>query len=141
MGIHIILSIGAYSILGLAAAQAILYASQERKFQQKKLTTLFKALPPLQVMENTMIQFISFGFILLTLSLTTGMYFIENMFAQHLIHKTFFAILAWIIYGVFLIGHFRFGWRGQVATKFTIWAYILLILSYIGTELILIFLV
>ncbi len=141
LGIHIILSIGAYSILGLAAAQAILYASQERKFQQKELTTLFKALPPLQVMENTMIQFISFGFILLTLSLTTGMYFIENMFAQHLIHKTFFAILAWIIYGVFLIGHFRFGWRGQVATKFTIWAYILLILSYIGTELILIFLV
>ena len=139
LGSHILLSISAYSILGLAAAQAILYSIQERKFQQRKLTTLFKALPPLQVMEKTMIQFIVIGFVILTLSLVTGAYFLDNLFAQQLVHKTFFAILAWLTYGIFLVGHYQFGWRGQTATKFTIWAYFLLIVSYIGTELILVY--
>ncbi len=139
LGLHVILSISAYSILGLAGAQAILYSIQEKRFQQKKLTTLFKALPPLQVMEATMIQFVTIGFIILSMALITGAYFIEDMFAQHLIHKTFFAILAWVMYGLFLLGNNRFGWRGQIATKFTIWAYFLLVLSYIGTETILIY--
>ncbi|MDX1796549.1 MAG: cytochrome c biogenesis protein CcsA, partial [Hydrogenovibrio sp.] len=77
------------------------------------------------------------GFILLSFSLVSGVFFMEDMFAQHLIHKTFFAILAWLTYGVFLIGHFRLGWRGQKAAYYTIWAYILLVISYIGTEMVL----
>ncbi len=137
IGLHILLSIGAYSILGLAAAQAFLYAIQEKRFQQKKLTTIFKNLPPLQVMECMMILLLNIGFILLSLSLLSGIIFIEDMFAQHLVHKTFFAILAWLIYGTFLLGHYKKGWRGQVAARFTFWAYLMLIISYIGTELVL----
>jgi len=140
LGSHILLSISAYSILGLAAAQAFLYSTQERKFRQKKLTTLLKSLPPLQVMETIMMQFVTIGFVILSLSLISGIYFLDNIFAQHLVHKTFFAILAWLAYGTFLIGHYKFGWRGQTATKFTTWAYFLLIVSYIGTELILVYL-
>jgi ABC-type uncharacterized transport system permease subunit len=138
---HVLLSIGAYSIMGLASAQAILYSVQEKKFRQKKLTTLFKSLPPLQVMESIMIQFLAIGFILLTLSLITGFIFLEDMFAQHLVHKTFFAILSWLVYGIFLTGHYKFGWRGQIATKFTIWAYFLLVISYIGTQIILMYII
>ena len=137
IGSHVLLSLTAYSILGLAAAQAFLYSIQEKRFQQKKLTTIFKNLPPLQVMESIMVQLITIGFILLTLSLITGIIFIEDMFAQHLVHKTFFGIIAWITYATFLIGHYKKGWRGQTATRFTFWAYFMLILSYIGTEIIL----
>ena len=141
VGIHIILSISAYSILGLATAQAILYSIQERKFREKKLTSLFKALPPLQIMESIMVQFITIGFVILTLSLATGAYFLDDIFAQHLVHKTFFGVFAWLVYATFLVGHYRLGWRGQTATKFAIWAYLLLVLSYIGTEFILTYLV
>ncbi|HHT01012.1 MAG TPA: cytochrome C biogenesis protein, partial [Thiomicrospira sp.] len=77
------------------------------------------------------------GFILLTFALISGAFFVENLFEQHLIHKTFFAILAWFVYGLFLFGQAKYGWRGQTAARFTIWAYFLLILSYIGTTIIL----
>lgn len=137
LGAHILLSIIAYSIMGLAAAQAVLYSAQEKRFRQKKLTSLFKALPPLQIMEKTLVQLVLMGFVALSFALMTGGFFIEDMFAQHLIHKTFFAILSWIVYAVFIWGHFKRGWRGQKAARYTLWAYILLLLSYIGTQVIL----
>jgi len=137
LGSHILISIAAYSIMGLATAQAILYGVQERNFKAKRLTKLMKALPPLQVMESTLLRLVKIGFIFLTFALISGAFFVENLFEQHLIHKTFFALLAWLVYGVFLFGHAKYGWRGQTAARYTIWAYFLLILSYIGTTLVL----
>lgn len=137
LGSHVLISISAYSIMGLATAQAILYSVQERRFRKKQLSTLLKALPPLQTMEKILIQLIIIGFVFLSFALLSGVFFIENLFAQHLVHKTFFAILAWLVYATFLVGHFKRGWRGQKAAKYTIWAYVFLVLSYIGTELIL----
>lgn len=141
LGIHVLISISAYSTLGLAAAQAVLYSTQEKRFSKKQLSTLFKNLPPLQVMENTLIQLVMIGFVLLTFALLSGFFFMEDLFAQHLVHKTFFAILSWLVYGTFLLGHFRLGWRGQKAASYTIWAYVLLLLSYVGTEIILLYVV
>ncbi len=137
IGSHVLISISAYSIMGIATAQAVLYAVQERRFRTKQLSRLMQALPPLQVMENTLIQLVLIGFIFLSFALLSGVFFIEDIFAQHLIHKTFFSILSWLVYATFLFGHFKYGWRGQKAARYTIWAYFLLILSYVGTEIIL----
>lgn len=137
IGSHVLISIAAYSIMGIATAQAILYSIQEKNFKAKKLTKLMVALPPLQVMESTLLQLLKIGFIFLTFALISGIFFVENLFEQQLIHKTFFAILAWLVYGLFLFGHARYGWRGQTAARYTIWAYFLLILSYIGTTIVL----
>ncbi len=140
LGSHVIISIAAYSVMGIATAQAILYSIQEKNFKAKKLSKLMLALPPLQVMESTLIQLLKIGFILLTFALVSGVFFVEDLFEQHLVHKTFFAILAWIVYGLFLFGRAKYGWRGQTAARYTIWAYFLLILSYIGTTVIIDFL-
>jgi ABC-type uncharacterized transport system permease subunit len=137
LGVHVLISIAAYSIMGIATAQAILYGRQEYLFRKKKLSRLMKALPPLQVMENTLIQLVIIGFIFLSFALLSGAFFIEDLFAQHLIHKTFLAILSWLVYGAFLFGHFKYGWRGRKAARYTIWAYFLLVLSFIGTSMIL----
>jgi len=123
--------------MGIATAQAILYGRQELLFRKKKLSRLMKALPPLQVMETTLIQLVIIGFIFLSFALLSGVFFIEDLFAQHLIHKTFLAILSWLVYGAFLFGHFKYGWRGKKAARYTIWAYVLLVLSFIGTSIIL----
>lgn len=140
LGSHILISVMAYSVLGLAAAQAILYSQQEKRFQKRQLSSLFKALPPLQVMESILVQLTLIGFGLLSFALLSGIFFIEDMFAQHLIHKTFFSILSWFVYATFIYGHFKKGWRGQTAAKYTLWAYVLLLLSYLGTQVILSFL-
>lgn len=141
LGSHILLSVLAYSLLGLATGQAVLYATQEHRFRKKQLSNLLKAMPPLQVMEKVLIEFTVLGFVLLTLALFSGAYFVENLFAQHLVHKTFFALLAWLTYGVFLYGHFKLGWRGQKAAHYSIGAFSFLLLSYIGTQIIMTYLV
>lgn len=137
IGSHVLISIAAYSILGIATAQAILYSLQEKRFRKRQLSNLMRALPPLQQMENLMIKLVLIGFVFLSFALISGVFFVEDLFAQHLIHKTFFAFLSWIVYGWFIIGHYRSGWRGQKAVRYIIWAYVLLILSFIGTEIVL----
>ena len=137
LGSHVLISVMAYSIMGLASAQAVLYGLQERRFQKRQLNTLFKSLPPLQVMERVLLQLVLVGFAFLSFALLSGFFFLEDIFAQHLVHKTFFAMAAWLAYLVLLIGHYRWGWRGQRAATYTLWAYILLIISYVGTQLIL----
>ncbi len=136
-GAHILLAIMAYSILGLATAQAVLYSIQERHFKQHRIGRLIRALPPLALMEKTLYQLLVAGFTTLTFALMTGAFFVEDLFAQHLIHKTFFSIAAWIIYAVLLWGHFRRGWRGQKAVNATFLAFALLMLSYLGAQFVL----
>ncbi|HIQ40070.1 MAG TPA: cytochrome C biogenesis protein [Sulfurivirga caldicuralii] len=136
-GAHILLAILAYSILGLATAQAVLYSIQERHFKRHRISQLLKALPPLTLMEKTLYQLLILGFTTLTFALLTGAFFVEDLFAQSLIHKTFFSITAWIIYALLLWGHFRRGWRGQKAAKATFLAFFLLVLSYLGSQFVL----
>lgn len=136
-GAHILLAVLAYSILGLATAQAVLYSVQERHFKLHRLNRLLKALPPLTLMEKTLYQLLLFGFITLTFALLTGLFFVEDLFAQHLIHKTFFSITAWLIYATLLWGRYHRGWRGQKAVRAVFLAFGLLVLSYLGAQFVL----
>lgn len=137
IGSHVLISIAAYSILGIAAAQAVLYSIQEKRFRKRQLSNLMRALPPLQTMEDLMFKLVIIGFSFLSFALLSGAFFVEDLFAQHLVHKTFFAVISWILYGTLLIGHFQRGWRGQKAVRYVIWAYSLLVISFIGTEFVL----
>src|SRR5690606_22019798 len=77
------------------------------------------------------------GFVLLTLALGFGFFTIDNFFAQHLAHKTAFSIISWLVYGSLLIGHWKFGWRGQKAVRFTLLGFGLLALGFIGAKFVL----
>jgi ABC-type uncharacterized transport system permease subunit len=77
------------------------------------------------------------GIVFLTLSLASGFLFIEDLFAQHLVHKTVLSILAWIIFTGLLIGRSRYGWRGQTAIRWTLIGFALLLLAYFGSKLVL----
>lgn len=76
-------------------------------------------------------------FHLLTLALGFGFFTIDNFFAQHLAHKTAFSIVSWLVYGALLIGHWKFGWRGQKAVRFTLLGFGLLALGFIGSKFVL----
>jgi ABC-type uncharacterized transport system permease subunit len=98
---------------------------------------LILALPPLQAMETLLFQMIGTGLFFLTASLFSGFIFIEDLFAQHLAHKTVLSIIAWIIFSGLLIGRIRYGWRGHTAIKWTLIGFVLLLLAYFGSKLVL----
>lgn len=135
--LHILFSILAYSILSIAALQAFMLAIADARLKNRHPFPMMRILPPLQTMEMLLFRLIWLGFILLTVSLVTGFPFIEDIFGQHLIHKTVLSICAWIIFAVLLWGRTRHGWRGRTAVRFTLAGMIILLLAFFGSKAVL----
>jgi len=134
---HILLSILSYSLLSIAAVQAILLSIQDRHIRNRHPGGFIRALPPLETMETLLFHMITIGFLLLSFSLISGMFYIENIFEQHLVHKTLLSVLGWITFAILLWGRHQFGWRGRTAIKWTISGFILLMLAYFGSKFVL----
>ncbi|MDX1253109.1 MAG: cytochrome c biogenesis protein CcsA [Gammaproteobacteria bacterium] len=134
---HIIISILAYSVVSISAVQAILLSIQDRHLRARHPGGFIRALPPLATMETLLFQMIGLGFVLQSLSLLSGAVFLENMFAQHLVHKTVLGIIAWLVFAVLLWGRWRFGWRGRTAIRWTLSGAVTLMLAYFGSKLVL----
>jgi ABC-type uncharacterized transport system permease subunit len=137
MWLHVASSIMAYSVLALAAAQAALLALQERQLKQRNMRGISRALPPLQLMERMLFELIWVGLAALTLSIFSGMLFMEDMFAQHLAHKTILSLVAWVLFSLLLWGRYQLGWRSQTAVRFTLTGFLLLLLGFFGSKLVL----
>lgn len=137
MNAHILTSIIAFSLLNIAALQAVLLAIQDQQLKSHPPKHFIQSLPPLQTMETLLFQMLGTGLFFLTISLVSGFIFIEDLFAQHLVHKTVLSIIAWIIFSCLLIGRMRYGWRGQTAIRWTLTGFILLLLAYFGSKLVL----
>jgi ABC-type uncharacterized transport system permease subunit len=137
MSTHILTSIIAFSLLNIAALQAILLAIQDRQLKSHHPQRFVLSIPSLQTMESLLFQMIGTGLAFLSIALISGFLFIEDLFAQHLVHKTVLSILAWIIFTCLLIGRERYGWRGQTAIKWTLCGFVSLLLAYFGSKLVL----
>ncbi len=137
MSTHILSSVIAFSLLSIAALQAIFLAIQEQQLRKHPPQRIILSLPPLQTMESLLFQMITTGVVFLSVSLISGFIFIDDLFAQHLVHKTVLSIVAWIIFTGLLLGRARYGWRGQPAIRWTLIGFTLLLLAYFGSKLVL----
>ncbi len=135
--LHVLVSMLAYSLLTLASVQALLLAVQDQHLRHRHPGGFIRSLPPLQTMETLLFEMIGTGFVLLTLALASGFAFLEDMFAQHLVHKTVLSILGWVVFGTLLLGRHRYGWRGRTAIIWTLSGYVMLILAYFGSKAVL----
>ena len=134
---HVLVSMLAYSLLTLASVQAVLLAIQDHHLHSRHPGGFIRALPPLQTMESLLFEMIGTGFALLTLSLLSGFLFLDDMFAQHLVHKTVLSVVGWIVFGTLLLGRFRVGWRGRTAIIWTLSGFVVLMLAYFGSKAVL----
>jgi len=139
--IHVLISIIAYSLMLLATLHAVFLSIQNRHLHNHRTGGIVRLLPPLQEMEKLLFEIILVGFILLSAALGSGFIFLENMFEQHLVHKTILSILAWILFASLLAGHWLLGWRGRTAVRWTIGGFVCLMLAYIGSKFVLEFVI
>ena len=138
---HILLSILAYSLLIIATLQALLLAFQNHQLKHKHPQGIIKLLPPLQTMESLFFELLWLGEILLLAAIVTGFIFIDDLFAQHLAHKTVFTLLSFTIYAILLWGRHQRGWRGNTAIRWAVGGFAALMLAYFGSKLVLEFLI
>jgi len=137
LDIHIILSICAYSLLTIAAIQAVILAIQEHQLRARHPVPTMRFLPPLQTMEDLLVQLLWLGFFLLSLSVATGLMFVHDFFAQHLVHKSVLSLLAWFFFALVLFGRWAWGWRGKSLVRWTFAGFFMLMLAYFGTKFVL----
>lgn len=134
---HILISITAYSVLMMAAFQAILVGIIERNIRTKSHILLLRLLPPMETMEHLLFAMLWAGFAILTVAIASGFVYLDNMFAQRVVHHTILTSVSWIIYVVLLTGRHRFGWRGTSAVRWVLVAFVLLLLGYFGSKFVL----
>ncbi len=137
LGAHILLSITSYSLMTIAALQALLLAWQNRQLHHHHPGGRLRTLPPLETMEQLLFRLLIVGFVLLSGGLLCGAFYVDDFFAQHLAHKTVFSIIAWVVYAMLLWGHYRLGWRGKVAIYWTLGGFCALMLAFWGTKFVL----
>jgi ABC-type uncharacterized transport system permease subunit len=134
---HIVLSALAYALLTIAVALAIALALLDHRLRSRRPLGWLAFLPSMEALESGTFQALAAGFAVLTLALFSGFIFVEDLFAQHLIHKTVLSCIAWVVFAVLLFGRWRFGWRGRTATTWTLSGFALLGLAYFGSKIVL----
>lgn len=137
--LHFLAAMLAYSLFTLSALHAIFMGFAERKLHQHALTRGLASLPPILTMEALLFRMLQIAFLLLTLTLGSGVLFSEAIFGKALIfdHKTLFAFLAWGIFATLLLGRHFYGWRGRKAQKWLFSGFAILLLAYIGSRFVL----
>lgn len=134
--LHFLAAMAAYSLLTLAALHAIFMGFIENALHRHLLKRALTSLPPLLTMESVLFRMLLLGFILLTLTVGSGVMFSEEIFGKPLTidHKTIFAFASWVIFATLLVGRHAWGWRGKRALRWTLAGFSLLILAYVGSR-------
>ena len=133
---HIAAAMLAYSLFTIAMLHAVLISQVEKRLHHANLPRVLQSLPPLLTMETLLFRIIAIGFVLLTLTLASGVGFSEEIFgkAWQFNHKALFGFISWCVFGVLLWGHHFYGWRGRVAVRWTVSGFVFLLLAYLGTK-------
>ena len=121
----------------VGAWRVTLMVVEDTRLRARRFTGWTRWLPPIESLERAAFAVIRAGFAALSLALVTGFVFVTDLFAQHLLHKTVLAIIAWIIFAVLLVGRARLGWRGRKAARLTLAGFGVLMLSYFGSKFVL----
>src|SRR5688500_11898073 len=136
--LHLALAMVAYGLFVIALLHAALMAVVERRLHQKH-AGLFANLPPLLTLEQLLFRVIGAAFVFLTLTLISGIAFSEVLFGRPMRadHKTVFALLSWITFGLLLGGRMLYGWRGRTALRWTLSGFVMLLAAYVGSRFVL----
>ena len=145
--VHLLIALAAYGLSGVAAMHAILITVLDRQLhrpvqaigQQNSWYRALDSMPPLMVQETLLFRLIRFAFIVLTLTVLTGIAVslrVDNQLVP-LDHKTLFTLLSWLTFGALLIGRRLRGWRGRTALRWTLAGFCLLLLAYTGSRFVL----
>ena len=136
---HVAVALLAYALFIVAALQALVMMWLEKRLHRGVTDPTLAELPPLLTLERFLFRFLGLGFLLLTLTVVSGVFFSEEVFGKPLTfnHKTVFSILSWLTFGGLLLGRQRYGWRGRVALRWILAGTTLLFFAYLGSKFVL----
>jgi ABC-type uncharacterized transport system permease subunit len=137
--LHFAIAMLAYALFIVATVHAVVMLAEEKWLHRGVMPPFIRSLPPLLEMEALLFRILLAAFVLLTLTLVSGIFFSEQLFNRPLTftHKTVFGILSWLIFGALLAGRYVWGWRGRKAVHWTLAGFSMLLLAYVGSKFVL----
>lgn len=133
--VHILLGVLTVSVFCVAGLQALWLAFQERRLRRHILAGQVPA-SPLETTEKLLFQMVWVGFILLSLMLFSSVYFFAHgLLMSAVLHKTILGAIAWGVFAVLLWGRYYHGWRGHRAVYYTIVGVVLIVVTYLVSNL------
>lgn len=134
--VHLMFSFLALAIFALSFILGILFIIEEFQLKYKVLPKVFLKMPSLQSLEKVHARALSVGFILLTGGIVsgaawaravTGFYFFEDA-------RQLWAVIAWLIYALFLQSRWLAGWRGRRGVLLSLLGFIAILFTFLGVE-------
>jgi len=137
--LHIAVALVSYALFLVAALQALLLMGLEKRLRRRLPDPGAAGLPPLLTLERFLFRLVAVGFVLLTLTLASGMFFSEQIFGKPMLftHRNVFSLLGWVTFGALLLGRWRYGWRGRVALRWIVAGTLFVFLAYLGEKFVL----
>jgi ABC-type uncharacterized transport system permease subunit len=137
LAVHVVLAMGSAGMFAVAAVLVAMLAAQDAALRGGRAGGWLATLPPVESLERALFSVIGIGTAALTVAILAGLLFVTDLFAQHLVHKTVLALIAWAIFAWLLAGRWRFGWRGRKAARYTIAGFVVLAVAYFGSKFVL----
>jgi len=132
--IHIIFSLSSYGLLVLAGMQAFILRYQINNIKKIDHSCLLNSLPSIEEMGQIMYYLILAGFILLTMSLLSGLPYISENIGYEIEQKIIFSLVAWVTFLYLILKKSHYGINDIAAANMTIGGLAFLLLAYLGTK-------
>ena len=132
--IHIIFSLSSYGFLVLAGMQAFILRYQINNIKNIHHSSLLNSFPSIEEMGKIMYYLILIGFVLLTLSLLSGIPYISGDLGYEIEQKIIFSLVAWLTFLYLILKKSHYGINDIAAANMTIGGLAFLLLAYLGTK-------
>lgn len=115
LNVHIVAVVLSISAFVLAFCCAVFYLVQNKLLKSKRLKGMFRKLPPLELVDHLACTLVTFGLVLLTLGIITGIVGVKAAsLAEHISPlKIVVSAITWIIYVAYIVTRDVIGWRGK----------------------------
>ncbi len=132
--LHIGVALAGVALFALGFGVAVMYLLLERELKAKKLGTMFRRLPSLQILDSLNYKLVVFGFAALSVTIATGALF-SSMSTGQLVEfgpKQSFALIAWALIAAVVALRQTIGWRGRRVAVATMAGFVLMSFAYAG---------
>src|SRR6056297_1764210 len=136
---HITFAFLGNAAFALAFGAGVMYLLQDRMLKSKRFTGIYQRLPSLDSLDRVNYTCLSVGFPLMTLGIISGAFWAYTAWGSYWSWdpKETWALLTWFLYAALLHGRLTIGWRGRKAAIFAIVAFMFLLFTFFGVNLLL----
>lgn len=135
--VHVTLAFLGYAAFALSFLVSLAYLWQERQLKSHTISPFLSRLPSLETLDRINFTFLTWGFVLLTLSILSGVVWAELSLGRFLSWepRTIWTVVIWLIYAALLHARVTIGWGGRRAATLTIVGFGVLFVSFLGVSM------